>query len=705
MAAAGQQGPGLLFGLGGSGALSQAAQWLFLTSLFAAALAFHNAVWRYMYALGRENVLPAALGRTGGNNIPKAASLAQSVTGLAVIVVYALAGWDPMTQLFFWLGTTGGFGILVLLALTAVAVVAFFARDPRGENAWRRLIAPALAAVLLGGIVVLAALHYATLLGVPPGRRRVGAARQLRRRRGDRAGLGAGAQGPPPADLRRDRARRPRRHRPARPLPAKEHGHDLPPPGWPMPPGDGLHAGVVPADPADLDTLSQVIADAFHDLAPSRWLIADPDARREIFPGYFRIYVEHALASGVVHTTPDRDRRGAVAPHRRGRRQPPAPDYDTRLAGGDRPLDRPVPGLRRRRWTATTRPAPPTTTWPSSPSARTGKARAPAPRCCAPTTPDLDQTPACPPTWKPPTCAPAASTSPRLRRPRPAHLPGRPGVDVPDVENTPMTCSKPRRPGKSRQAGTPEGEMDNSFAGIARHWRAGREVYQWNVLPGTLEARERLISQYRDLADWPGLVLVHADQMHVAVQRIGSVTAITGAEIATISRQIQGRCGGLRPFPVTVGRAEAWEIGVVCPVRPGYLLRFLRQVITDVTQDVTGGLPDLQRQAYYPYLTVTRAVAHLDQRNFRAWMSDCEAAEMTFQVTGLVLTAEQHNCREIRAGSLMRCRSAEVRDQHAGSRVPLYGRSDEEQRRSRGSWCSPGYPAAPNGADDGADEY
>ncbi len=115
---------------GGSGGLAQAAQWLFLTSLFAAALAFHNAVWRYVYALGRENVLPAALGRTGGNNIPKAASLAQSATGLAVIVVYAVAGQDPMTRLFFWLGTTGGFGILVLLALTAVAVVAVLRPGP-----------------------------------------------------------------------------------------------------------------------------------------------------------------------------------------------------------------------------------------------------------------------------------------------------------------------------------------------------------------------------------------------------------------------------------------------------------------------------------------------------------------------------------------------------------------------------------------------
>jgi len=166
--AAAQQGPGLLFGLGG-GALGQVAQLLFLTSLFAAALAFHNVVWRYMFALGRENVLPAALGRTGANNIPKTASLIQSATGLAVIAAYAASRQDPMTRLFFWLGTTGGFGIILLLTLTAGAVIAYFARHPHDENLWRRLIAPALAAVLLAGIIVLAIEHYATLLGVPPG--------------------------------------------------------------------------------------------------------------------------------------------------------------------------------------------------------------------------------------------------------------------------------------------------------------------------------------------------------------------------------------------------------------------------------------------------------------------------------------------------------------------------------------------------------
>jgi len=169
VAAATAQGPGLLFGLSGSGVLSQAAQWLFLTSLFAAALAFHNSVWRYAFSLGRENVLPAALGRTGPSNIPRAASLAQSVTGLAVIAGYALAGAQPMQALFFDLGTTGGLGIMILLAATSAAVVVFFARDPRGEGIWARLIAPALAAVLLASIVVLAVQHYATLLGVAPG--------------------------------------------------------------------------------------------------------------------------------------------------------------------------------------------------------------------------------------------------------------------------------------------------------------------------------------------------------------------------------------------------------------------------------------------------------------------------------------------------------------------------------------------------------
>jgi amino acid transporter len=96
-------------------------------------------------------------------------TLAQSVIGLAVIVVYALAGWDPMVRLFFWLGTSGAFGVLCLLAVTSIAVIRFFARERYGENPWRRLLAPVLATLALLAMVWAGLANYATLLGVAPG--------------------------------------------------------------------------------------------------------------------------------------------------------------------------------------------------------------------------------------------------------------------------------------------------------------------------------------------------------------------------------------------------------------------------------------------------------------------------------------------------------------------------------------------------------
>ena len=48
-------------------------------------------------------------------------------------------------------------------------MITFFARDPRGENAWRRLVAPALATLALLAMVWAGLANYATLLGVAPG--------------------------------------------------------------------------------------------------------------------------------------------------------------------------------------------------------------------------------------------------------------------------------------------------------------------------------------------------------------------------------------------------------------------------------------------------------------------------------------------------------------------------------------------------------
>jgi hypothetical protein len=63
-------------------------------------------------------------------------------------------------------------------------------------------------------------------------------------------------------------------------------------------------------------------------LPPSIWRIGDLAARRLTLPGYFRLHVEHALAHGVVDTTPDRSAAALLLP---GDGRLPAADYP--LAG------------------------------------------------------------------------------------------------------------------------------------------------------------------------------------------------------------------------------------------------------------------------------------------------------------------------------------------------------------------------------------
>jgi amino acid transporter len=168
-AAAAAQGPGLLYNLSSSSALAQVAPVLFMTSLFAAALSYHNVTWRYMFALSREGVLPAGLSRTSRASIPRAASITQSLSGLAVIATFAATGWPAMGGLFFGGGAMGGLGVMILLAVTSVAVIRYFGREPGGESGWARVMAPALSALLLAAAIVLAIAHFGTLLGTGPG--------------------------------------------------------------------------------------------------------------------------------------------------------------------------------------------------------------------------------------------------------------------------------------------------------------------------------------------------------------------------------------------------------------------------------------------------------------------------------------------------------------------------------------------------------
>lgn len=145
---------------------------LFLTSIMAALVAFHNAAARYFFSMGRARVMPAVLARTGARSgAPIAGSLLQSGLGLALIIVFAIAGTGselgplfPVLTMFPWLTNAAGFGLVLLLCITSIAVLRYFNREPDRHPLFVRTIAPLLATIGLGLIAVLIMFNFDVMI-------------------------------------------------------------------------------------------------------------------------------------------------------------------------------------------------------------------------------------------------------------------------------------------------------------------------------------------------------------------------------------------------------------------------------------------------------------------------------------------------------------------------------------------------------------
>ena len=137
----------------------------FVTSLLASLLAIHNAASRYMFALGREGILPRALGQFHPRRYsPSIASLTQSGVNAVVVLAFALGGLDPYLSLAASMVGISTLGIVALQTVAAISIVAFFWR--RGEiDVWRTVIAPLIGAVGLSVAAVLLTVNYSTLTG------------------------------------------------------------------------------------------------------------------------------------------------------------------------------------------------------------------------------------------------------------------------------------------------------------------------------------------------------------------------------------------------------------------------------------------------------------------------------------------------------------------------------------------------------------
>ena len=181
--AAREHGPLLLFTLISPhtpAPLVQAGQVLLLTSVFAAALAFHTTATRYLFALAREHVLPARLGATSRTGAPTPASLLHSLGTLLALTAYTATGaHDPLKHLLLWGTITGGFGITALMAATSFAATTYLTRTRTTGtgtgtgtgirvNWWTRRLAPTTSGILLTTALILSLSQLPILFATTP---------------------------------------------------------------------------------------------------------------------------------------------------------------------------------------------------------------------------------------------------------------------------------------------------------------------------------------------------------------------------------------------------------------------------------------------------------------------------------------------------------------------------------------------------------
>ncbi|MGO4385107.1 APC family permease [Specibacter sp. RAF43] len=141
---------------------------LFITSLFACVLSFHNIVSRYVFSLSHRGALPAKLGKPhDAHGSPHIASGIESIVAVVFLVGAAIIGLDPVNELYAWFAGTTTVGFIVLLLGTTIAILVFFAKQRRNNeltySAGRVFVAPAFA---LAGLLAVFGLVLQNLPGL-----------------------------------------------------------------------------------------------------------------------------------------------------------------------------------------------------------------------------------------------------------------------------------------------------------------------------------------------------------------------------------------------------------------------------------------------------------------------------------------------------------------------------------------------------------
>jgi amino acid transporter len=127
---------------------------LILTGSFACAMAFHNVAMRYFYAMGREGILPKALGRTHPKHrSPYIASIFQTCIALALVLAWGIgsgftAEFDTAyVRIYTMMAVQGVVWILAIQAACALAVVVWHRRHKHPDSFWIVTVCPIIAII------------------------------------------------------------------------------------------------------------------------------------------------------------------------------------------------------------------------------------------------------------------------------------------------------------------------------------------------------------------------------------------------------------------------------------------------------------------------------------------------------------------------------------------------------------------------------
>jgi amino acid transporter len=155
---------------------------LIITGSFACGMAFHNTTSRYFYSLGREGLLPRALGKTHPKwKSPHIASVTQSVIAAIIILGFAVfvGTGDPLhiayLQVYGLMAVMGVIIILGVQALVSLSILIYYTKEhPEEVHWWKTRLAPGISFVAQAIVIFLlfknilflgSGYHYSVWLG------------------------------------------------------------------------------------------------------------------------------------------------------------------------------------------------------------------------------------------------------------------------------------------------------------------------------------------------------------------------------------------------------------------------------------------------------------------------------------------------------------------------------------------------------------